>query len=266
MSQPSISTIKRLFAESGNECAFDGCTQALVVGETVVGDVCHICAASLGGPRYDPNQSDSDRAAFANLLLMCPTHHRIIDSDPRTYSVAELERLKQLQQARPKPYVISDAIAASALAGSGFVVGTIVDSIVSINQTGGQTAKTINNYGPPKRGISNETRERMISVLRPNKATVGFASTQGDMEADNFKRQLMDVFRAASWNVLDRGTFMFFGSKTGLVATNPFGAPETGPAQTVAHALNLTGETVSGNRGDMANECGVYVQVWHAPH
>jgi hypothetical protein len=60
-------------------------------------------------------------------------------------------------------------------------------------------------------------------------------------------------------------TFMFFGSRRGFVVTIPFDAPESGVPQLVAEALARTGNPIVGNRGDMANECGVYVQVWHAP-
>ena len=60
-------------------------------------------------------------------------------------------------------------------------------------------------------------------------------------------------------------TFMFFGSKRGLVITIPNNASELGMPQVVATALGFLGEPVSGNRGDMANDCQHYVQVWHAP-
>jgi hypothetical protein len=106
----------------------------------------------------------------------------------------------------------------------------------------------------------------MLEVLRAAApACAAFASTQGDVEAHEFKGLLMDIFRTAGWDVRDRETFMFFGSKKGLVVTIPFGAPETGVPKIVASALSLTGSPVSGNRGDMAKECGIYVQVWHAP-
>ncbi len=58
---------------------------------------------------------------------------------------------------------------------------------------------------------------------------------------------------------------MFFGSQKGLVLTIPSGADETGLTEIVARALVQSGSPVAGNRGDMANEHGFYVQVWHAP-
>lgn len=154
MTSPSLQTVKRLFACSGNVCAFDGCTQALVVGVTVVGDICHICAASPGGPRFDLGQSDEERASYENLVLLCPTHHRVIDTDPTTYTVELIKQLKQQQSARAKsPFSISDDLARVALLNGGIVIGAVKGSVVSINQQGGITAHTVNQAPSPKLNI-----------------------------------------------------------------------------------------------------------------
>lgn len=143
MHAPSLQTVKRLFAESGNVCAFEGCTQALVVEAAIVGDICHICAASPGGPRFDARQSEEERASYANLLLLCATHHRVIDADLGTYTTAAVKQLKLAHAARNKsPSEITDAVALAAIASSGFVIGAITGSAVSINQSGGQTGDT----------------------------------------------------------------------------------------------------------------------------
>lgn len=138
--------------------------------------------------------------------------------------------------------------------------------ILSHNQTGGQVAHEIHNYGPPRRVISVDVRSRMADVLHAvAPARIGVASTQGDVEAHEFKRQLMEVFGEAGWQVDDMQTFMFFGTKKGLVLTIPSAASVDGLTQVVAKALAQTGSPVAVNRGDMANECGLYVQVWHSP-
>ena len=116
MSGPTTATIKRLFAVSGNQCAFPGCTTPLVVNDTVVAEICHIKARSPDGPRYDPDQDERDRHAFSNLLLLCPAHHKIVDDDPTTYTVERLGRIKTEHEARhqggPEP---SDHIARQLL-------------------------------------------------------------------------------------------------------------------------------------------------------
>ena len=138
--------------------------------------------------------------------------------------------------------------------------------IVSEGQVGGQIAHIINNHGAVKRAIPPAVREHMLKTLRaagPNK--IGFASTQGDSDAYEFKASLIEIFKEAGWDVHDMETFMFFGEHKGFVITIPFQSSEAGLPQTGAQVLALTGNPIAGNRGDMANECGIYVQVWHAP-
>ena len=140
------------------------------------------------------------------------------------------------------------------------------DVVISQNQSGGQVAHTINNFGPHKRTVDSNMRNKILNVLAQSKpGRIGFASTQGDVEAHEFKQQIMEVFRSADWEVQDMQIFMFFAEAKGFVVTIPFNASEQGLPQIVTHALSQTGNPVSGNRGDMANECGIYVQVWHAP-
>lgn len=89
--------MKRLFALSGNRCAFPKCPVALVDTDSgkVTGRVCHIKARSKKGPRYDPNQTPAERNGFDNLLLLCPFHHDVVDADVMSYSVERLVEIKR---------------------------------------------------------------------------------------------------------------------------------------------------------------------------
>jgi hypothetical protein len=95
MTQVSTRTMKRLFAVSGNRCAFPNC-QASIADEkgTIIGRVCHIEADSPGGPRYNSVQSDDERQGFENLILICANHHTVIDDDSESYTVASLKKIK----------------------------------------------------------------------------------------------------------------------------------------------------------------------------
>ena len=64
--QPTVQTLKMLFGVSDNCCSFPGCEQIMCSPEwdAVMGEVCHICARSSGGPRYDPTQSDEERNGY----------------------------------------------------------------------------------------------------------------------------------------------------------------------------------------------------------
>ena len=97
--EPTRSTVKRLFALSKNACAFPGCDTPIVEKSGVVtGIICHIKARNRGGPRYDRKQTAEERHAFDNLVLMCSRHSKIIDSQPKTYTVELLQEMKELHE------------------------------------------------------------------------------------------------------------------------------------------------------------------------
>lgn len=99
MTSPTERTIKKLFALSRNRCAYPNC-ETPIVHETgaITGDVCHIKAASLGGPRFDPGQTDAERHAFENLVLMCKVHHQVVDSNPVRFTVDLLKDMKAMRE------------------------------------------------------------------------------------------------------------------------------------------------------------------------
>lgn len=97
---PLTSTIRRLFALSGNECAFPGCTHSLINKDGVyIAQVCHIEAAEVGGQRYNINQTDEERRAFENLILLCHEHHKVTD-DVMKYDVSDLKLMKDNHEQR----------------------------------------------------------------------------------------------------------------------------------------------------------------------
>src|SRR5258706_10259008 len=91
---------KMLWARSGNRCAFPNCAQLLVetteavTGVVVVGEEAHIVAREYGGPRgRESPQHPVD--SYLNHILLCPTHHRIVDAQPETFTVAALQRMRR---------------------------------------------------------------------------------------------------------------------------------------------------------------------------
>ncbi|OEE70052.1 hypothetical protein A1OO_04565 [Enterovibrio norvegicus FF-33] len=91
---PQLEVVRALFARSGNQCAFPGCTQPLVnTKNKFIGQICHIEAAMPNGERYNENQNDEDRRAYDNLLIMCYPHH-IETNDIEEYTVERLTQIK----------------------------------------------------------------------------------------------------------------------------------------------------------------------------
>jgi hypothetical protein len=83
--------------------------------------------------RYDPRQTPAERNAFENLILMCGTHHTVIDSDEEAYTVERVRKMKADHEARATPM---DDGTAEKIAASYVVVSTI-------GQIGGVTANQI---------------------------------------------------------------------------------------------------------------------------
>ena len=96
---PSTETIRALFARSGNQCAFHGCTARLVNDRNqFIGQICHIEAAELGGERFNATQSDEQRRSYGNLFLLCYPHH-VETNDVELYRTELLQQMKAEHEA-----------------------------------------------------------------------------------------------------------------------------------------------------------------------
>lgn len=92
---PTPTVTRNLYAASGNRCAFPGCDSPLMRADGVlVGEIAHIEAASKDGPRFNKDMSNEERRAQANLMIMCATCHKVIDTDVAKWTVQKLQALK----------------------------------------------------------------------------------------------------------------------------------------------------------------------------
>src|SRR4051812_29200453 len=101
--EPGRTDIKRLFALSGNRCAFPKCPTPLFLDGTLVGEVCHIKGENLTSARYDANQTPDERHSYENLIVMCATHHTVIDDDEESYTVTRVLKLKADHEGQSAP-------------------------------------------------------------------------------------------------------------------------------------------------------------------
>jgi protein-tyrosine-phosphatase len=94
--EPKLSIIKALFAKSGNQCAFPGCSHPLVDDRNLfVAEVCHINSISKKDARFDPSLSEDHLRQYDNLILLCHAHHKRIDSFEKEYTPETLRRMKE---------------------------------------------------------------------------------------------------------------------------------------------------------------------------
>lgn len=97
---PTPTVTRNLYAASGNRCAFPGCDSPLMRADGVlVGQIAHIEAASKDGPRFNKDMSNEERRAQANLMIMCATCHKVIDTDVAKWTVQKLQALKAEHEA-----------------------------------------------------------------------------------------------------------------------------------------------------------------------
>lgn len=97
-----------VWTQAAGRCAFSGCGEVLVLeaGEgdvSLVGQMGHIVAKSRQGPRGRDPLDDESRREPANFILLCPSHHKLVDDYPRRFPVPVLRRMKQEHEARVSP-------------------------------------------------------------------------------------------------------------------------------------------------------------------
>lgn len=101
-------SIKILWSASGGRCAFPGCWERLCYHEAeeaapfTLGEMAHICGDKPGANRHDAGQTDMQRDDYQNLVLLCPTHHTLIDrkENEAVYTVEALHAMKADHEAR----------------------------------------------------------------------------------------------------------------------------------------------------------------------
>jgi protein-tyrosine-phosphatase len=101
---PTEGTLHVLLLLTGNRCAFmdldsrKGCEEVLAkrTWPRMKAKACHIRGARPGSPRYDDAMTDDDRRHFDNIIMLCPTHHEVIDYlEPDRYTVEVLQDIKE---------------------------------------------------------------------------------------------------------------------------------------------------------------------------
>jgi HNH endonuclease len=89
-----------LWGRAAGRCSKPDCRIDLYEDETetddptLVGENCHIVADKDDGPRADPTMPVDQRNSYANLILLCRNHHKVIDAQEGQYTVERLQQMK----------------------------------------------------------------------------------------------------------------------------------------------------------------------------
>lgn len=94
-----------LFVRAGGRCEFDGCNDYLIQHPLTLtpgnfSQIAHIVAFKEDGPRGKSVTRPSDINDVANLMLLCPPCHKLIDDHPDQYTVSVLKKFKQAHEDR----------------------------------------------------------------------------------------------------------------------------------------------------------------------
>jgi hypothetical protein len=134
----------------------------MALNETLTGEVCHIEGAKPGSARYNSRKTDVERHAYNNLILMCPTHHTVIDDDEEAYSVKRLHKIKAEHEERSAPIAEPEASR---------VAQAFVQSVITTGQSGGISAHTVNassitvQSGPSTNHLTHQRQMQAVEHL-----------------------------------------------------------------------------------------------------
>lgn len=211
MGEPAEKTIRRLFALSGNVCAFPECSLPVVESAgTITGEICHIKAKSKDGPRYDKTQTNEQRHAFENLILLCRRHHKVVDSEPVVYSAEALQEIK----------AVHESVAGRAeQATDGFYAKILLNDLRRVNVVNNSGNVAINSPGAIQAQTVNvKTTRRSVTVNAPP-GTIG-----ADQQASRYVQYLVKRYNDFASADKTRRTRFSYGALSSNIETR-FGAP-----------------------------------------
>jgi hypothetical protein len=227
----------------------------MVEGDSIIGEICHIRAASPNGPRHDAEQSTVDRHAYDNLILLCAKHHKVVDDDPEVYTVERLIKMKADHASRVATLAADEVEHGAQL--------LIDQSVASTGQSGGITAHTVNqtfNMVAPV-ASANKVTERRLAIKqlrrfhdeRVDKIAVASAAPEtlgnGALILHVLPFGALDTEQAASFDEISR---------------NPTAFPPMGGGAVLDHRISYEGLLTGSNSHGLSEPQRAYVMVFRS--
>lgn len=158
--------IRRLLARSGNSCAFEGCVAPIYNDDDVyLGNFCHINAVNVGGKRYDSALSGEYINSYENLILLCPVHHKEIDTLDKVYTP---ERLKQIKANHESAFLENRIVSEDLVVNTAIEYDKVLTELLkNIQTTVEATNRTVN--------ASDQKLEQLLGMV--SKIKVGEEDT-----------------------------------------------------------------------------------------
>jgi len=83
-----------LWVKAGGMCSFKNCREELLIDNIKIGHIAHIVAKSPRGPRGESAYEKDSIDHYDNLILLCPTHHQMVDSKAEDWPSETLQDMK----------------------------------------------------------------------------------------------------------------------------------------------------------------------------
>lgn len=211
MAVPSEKTVKKLFALSGNICAFPGCPSPIVESAgTISGQICHIKAKSKGGPRFDAQQSENERHDFANLILLCGQHHKVIDDQPDIYTPDVLSEMKTVHE---------NVAGRQEQKTDGFFAKILLNALNRVEITNNSGNVAVNSPGAIQgQNVTIKTSQKKVSIASPQ-GTIG-----ADQDQTRYVSYLIKRYNEFADRDNTRKTVFNYGAISKNIESN-FGGP-----------------------------------------
>lgn len=158
-----------------------------------IGKGAHICAASSGGPRFDPNMSPEDRKSINNGIFLCSNCADMIDKNGgMDYPVDQLREWKTQHETWVCDNV-NKRIQEDPRHQQVF-------NVTSNNQQGGITAGIV-NVGAPPRHMDGKLQAQLTELLPDKSRKVTVNCVMNDPEAFNFATEIKDYLTKQGYSV-----------------------------------------------------------------
>lgn len=146
-------------------------------------------------------QTDDDRRAFENLMLLCPNHHDLIDKDPKRFPVRTLSEIKQKHETAFAQWQPSPAL--NAAFGASVQDNTVTGGSIITNtgQNQGIMAHQVNIGRQPRRLSAAQTAAITTTLQQYPLGTCDVSAIYGDSDAASLVDKLKDIILFSGTNI-----------------------------------------------------------------
>lgn len=200
--------IRRLFANSGNVCAFPDCKQQLIDEDgEFVGQICHIEAAGDKGQRFNEKQNDEDRRSYDNLILLCYPHH-IKTNNVLAYPPNVLREIKANHEKKfaTAPFTLPVGIEEKLLSALSKTIENIQETLSSTNkQISELTEVSSNQYNHLVELIKSQGVNQIITATETNIYSEKLSFFNDLRKRGKTKTALEEIlqFKKENWDKID---------------------------------------------------------------